>query len=108
MSIVAHQPIEALRRLYRTGFQSDFLDTTLRKAIAQQVERDQVDLVQTEQRLAAFEELYGMDSDEFWRRYRAGRMDDSADYVEWNVTCKMRQRLLARLKILRGESDENQ
>jgi hypothetical protein len=50
-----------------------------------------------------------MDSDEFWRRYRAGRMDDSADYVEWNVTCKMRQRLLARLKILRGDKgDENQ
>ena len=44
-----------------------------------------------------------LDSDVFWQQYQAGQMDDSADYVEWNVVCKMRERLLSRLETLRGK-----
>ncbi len=29
-------------------------------------------------------------------------MADSADFMEWNVFCKMRERIRARLHILRG------
>jgi hypothetical protein len=107
MSVLAPQPIDTLERLYRTGFQSEFLDTALRKVVARQIERDQADLVHIEDVLADLEQRYGLDSDEFWRRYQAGQMDDSADYVEWNVACKMRQRLLARLKILQGKEQDD-
>ncbi|UCC62945.1 MAG: hypothetical protein JSV36_19710 [Anaerolineae bacterium] len=104
MSVSVSQPIEALERLYRTGFQSSFLDSALRKVVARQIERDQADLAHIEQVLTDFEGQYGLDSDEFWRRYQAGQTDDSADFVEWNVACKMRQRLLSRLEILKGDS----
>jgi len=30
-------------------------------------------------------------------------MPDEADFMEWNAFCKMRQRLVERLRILRGE-----
>jgi len=102
MSVFAPQPIETLGRLYRTGFQSDFLDTALRKVVARQIERDQADLAHIEDALTDLEQRYGLDSNEFWQRYLAGQMDDSADYVEWNVACKMRRRLLARLKFSRA------
>lgn len=46
-----------------------------------------------EQALAHYETQYGMTSDEFWRRYQAGQTEDSADFMEWNVLCKMKQRL---------------
>jgi hypothetical protein len=103
MSISVSQPFEALERLYRNGFQSDYLDTALRKVVARQIERDQADLADVEKALDAFAQRYSLGSDEFWQRYQAGQMNDSADYVEWNVAYKMRQRLLDRLMILQSK-----
>lgn len=59
-----------------------------------QVARDEADIQEVERMLAAFEARYQLTSDEFWRRYQAGEMGDSADFVEWNVLYKMRQRML--------------
>lgn len=45
-------------------------------------------------------------SDEFWQRFQAGQMADTADFMEWNVFCKMRQRIMARLNMLRSGQAE--
>ena len=39
--------------------------------------------------IAAFEEKYGMNSEEFNRRYEAGTLGDDMDYVEWSATIDM-------------------
>ncbi len=96
--------LERLEQLYAAGFHDAFLDNALRKVVAHQIARDEADSQQVERDMAAFEAQYRLSSDEFWRRYQAGEMGDSADFVEWNVLCKMRQRLLTRLGILRGDS----
>jgi len=33
--------------------------------------------------LAAYERKYGMTSADFYEKYLAGKMEDSADFVEW-------------------------
>ncbi len=41
------------------------------------------------QLIAKFEEKYGMNSEEFNRRYEAGTLGDDMDYVEWSATIDM-------------------
>ena len=102
----AQQSLQALARLYRAGFQSTYLDNILHRALRHQIERDRVDLARIEATLAQFEQTYGLASGEFWQRFQAGQMADTADFMEWNAFCKMRQRILSRLDILGGNGKD--
>lgn len=42
-----------------------------------------------EARLHELETRYGMTSDEFYCRYEAGELEDSADFMEWAAFCDM-------------------
>jgi hypothetical protein len=97
--------LDSLQALYDAGFQDPFLDSALQKILQRQIERDEADLNKIESEIARFEEQHSLNSEEFYREYQAGRMGDSAEFVEWNVFCKMRQRIEARLHILRREAD---
>lgn len=92
--------IDSLQALYAAGFQDTFLDNALRKIVEFQISQDEARLEEIHRELATFEHRFGMTSDEFWKRYQAGNMADDADLMEWNVFCKMRQRILNRLNIL--------
>ncbi len=94
--------VKRLEQLYSTGFQDAFLDEALRKIIDRQIARDEVDLEQVNKELAEFERRYNLTSAVFWSRFQAGQIDDTADFMEWNVFCKMRERLMTRLRILQG------
>ena len=97
------QDLRRLERFYNAGFQNRFLDAALRKIVSHQIERDETDLARVEVVLGEFEQRYSLSSSDFWQRYQAGQMPDEADFMEWNAFCKMRQRLVERLRILRGD-----
>jgi hypothetical protein len=42
-----------------------------------------------EQQIKAYEMQYQMSSDEFYRRFQAGELGDSADFFEWNAYYEM-------------------
>lgn len=100
----ATEDLERLQQLYASGFQDPFVENALRKIVSHQVARVEADLASVNATLAGFERQYSLTSDEFWRRFQAGEMEDSADFMEWNIFCKMKQRLIAHLSILRGEN----
>ena len=93
-----------LEQLYVAGLQDNFVDTALRKIIDRQVERDEADLAGLNRWLAEYETRFSMKSEEFWEKFKAGTMDDTADFMEWNALCRSRERLFTRLNILKGES----
>ncbi len=95
------QHVNRLQQLYQAGFQDTFLDTALSKIIGHQIQRDEADLREIETILSEFESQYGLTSSDFWQRYQAGQMDDTLDFMEWHVHCQARQRLQARLHILK-------
>ena len=101
MSAILEQ-IKSLERIYTEGYADSFLDRSLQKIVAYQLARDQADLAVLEQDLNALEEEYGMDSEEFHRRYSEGELSDDVDFMEWNALYKMYTRLWARLDILQG------
>ena len=103
-SVALHR-LSRLQELYTAGFQNTFLDNALRKIVDRQIARDEADLRRVNDALTQFERQYEITSYEFWRRFQAGEMPDTPDFMEWNVCCKMRQRITSRLRILRGDSD---
>ena len=42
------------------------------------------DVVELQNRLRAFEQEYRLTTEEFYRRYEAGQLGDSADFMEWS------------------------
>jgi len=96
--------IDNLRLLYSQGFENNFLTSALEKIIYYQIHQDETDLQRVEETLREFESQYQMTSEEFWRRFQSGTCEDTADFIEWNALCKARQRLLARLNILKANS----
>ena len=105
-SVLLHN-LDNLKRLCANGFQSNFLDSALRRIIERQIAQDETDLLRASDGLVEFESQYGLSSEEFWRRFQAGEMNDTADYMEWNILSKAHQRITARLRILKGdEADE--
>lgn len=95
--------IDRLELLYKGGFQNNFLDNALRKVINRQIARDEADLEEIRQSLTEFESQYGLSSTDFWERFKAGEMTDTADFMEWNAFCKMEHRISKRLRILQDD-----
>ena len=95
---------QRLEQLYAAGLHDSYIDTALRKIIARQIERDEADLAQLDQWLAQYEAQYSMKSEVFWSRFKNGKSEDTADSMEWNALCRSRERLLARLDLLRGKN----
>ena len=54
-------------------------------------------LSELEMRLKAFEQLYQMQSEDFYRRFQQGQLGDSADFFEWSAVYAMHQSVGERL-----------
>jgi len=94
--------IQNLARLYRSGYHSSTVDTTIDKLLTMEGAKAQRELLDLEERLRVFERQYQLSSDEFQRRFRAGEMGDSADMFEWSAFYQMRTSVRERLAMLRG------
>lgn len=93
--------LRVLERLYRQGVWSEVFDRTIDKLLAIEVEQALAEKADLEKRLATYEAQYGMNSTDFYRRFRAGELGDEIDFVEWSVFYEMYQALLERLEVLR-------
>jgi hypothetical protein len=57
-------------------------------------------LERTKQRLQAFEERYGLTSEDFERRLETGEIEESLDFIEWAGEINTYQHLDAQRKVL--------
>lgn len=84
------------------------LDPVVELTIEKLLKREASRMDELRQRLLqqkqAFEEKYGLDSDEFRRRYETGTMGDEMDYVEWSATLDMLAGIENRLMLLQQDT----
>jgi hypothetical protein len=59
------------------------LKPLLESAIQSELRLLDLGLARTTERLRAFETQYGFTSEEFTRRFEAGEVDESLDFIEW-------------------------
>ena len=95
--------IQNLEQLYRSGYHSSTVDTTIDKLLMIESAKAQRESLELEERLRAFEEQYQLSSDEFFQRFRAGEMGDSADMFEWSAFYQMWVSVRQRLATLQDE-----
>ncbi len=98
--------LQSLIRLYDEGYRSAVVDRAVDKLVALEVEQTQADLQRLGARLQAYEELHGMSSEVFYRRFRSGELGDDADFVEWSAFWDMHQAAMHRLDELVKQTDE--
>ncbi len=92
--------LQSLEQLYENGFHDPVTDMALRKVAQSQFRRDQMVLRDLEADLARFERRYGYSSADFFRRWQAGEMPDTADFMDWNALFQMTQEIRHRLSLL--------
>jgi hypothetical protein len=80
------------------------IDPVMELTIEKLLKREASRMDELKQRLlrqkTEFEEEYGLDSEEFCRRYEKGAMGDDMDYVEWSATVDMLAGVEKRLSLL--------
>ena len=59
------------------------LKPLIESAIRTELRMLELGLERTSERLRAFEEQYGLTSEEFERRFEAGEVEESLDFIEW-------------------------
>lgn len=92
--------LEKLIHLYAAGQTSDFLDRVLDKVFAQEAADAQEAVARLDADIAIYEAQYGMTSDDFHRRFKAGELGDQMDFIEWGSLIMMRDDLHQRLEVL--------
>jgi hypothetical protein len=84
------------------------IDPVVELAIEKLLKREASRMDELKQRLlrqkAEFEEKYGLNSEEFCRRYEKGMMGDDMDYVEWSATVDMLAGIERRLSLLQQKA----
>jgi hypothetical protein len=101
-------PLDALRnleQLYQRGFRDAITDAALLRVASSQAARDEVVLRDLERDLSELEQQYKMSSEEFFQRWQAGEMADTADFMDWNALYQMAREVRERLDLLRGETE---
>ncbi len=93
-----------LEQLYAHGFRDTLTDAALLRVASSQAARDQVVLRDLERDLNDLELQYEMSLDEFFQRWQAGEMADTADFMDWNALYRMVCEVRERLELLRGET----
>jgi len=101
-------PLVALRnleQLYERGFRDRLTDTALLRVASSQAARDEAVLRDLERDLSDLELEYDMPSEEFFQRWQAGEIADTADFMDWNALYQMACEVRERLELLRGEAE---
>jgi len=78
------------------------LKPLIESALRAELRMLELSLQRTSQRLRAFEVQYGLTSEEFERRFNAGEVEESLDFIEWAGEIKTYRLLDAHRQALQG------
>jgi hypothetical protein len=78
------------------------LKPLIESALRSELRMLDLSLQRTSERLRAFEEQYGMTSEEFERRFNSAQLEESLDFIEWAGEIKTYRLLEARRQALQG------
>jgi hypothetical protein len=94
--------LKVLEALSQQGGYSDILASSLRKIIHQEREHIQQQIRELETDLQVFEQQYQLSSAEFYQQFKAGKLGDETNFVEWSAFYQMWSDLQARLALLQS------
>lgn len=101
--------LEKVRRLEKylslnSSAVDNVLDTAIDKLLTYEISRLLELKARLTDQLEKFEDIYGMNSDNFYNRYEKGKMGDNMDFIEWASTVEMLNNAEKQLLLLKKES----
>ncbi len=97
--------LKSFEALFRQGYKSQVIDQTLDKLVGLELAKAKRELNEIEARISDFEIKYNMQSQDFARKFHAGSVDDSADFMEWISFIDMQTVILDRIQSLDSISE---
>ncbi|MFM7367172.1 MAG: hypothetical protein ACKO2Z_05060, partial [Sphaerospermopsis kisseleviana] len=94
--------LKVLETLSQQGGYSDILASSLRNIIHQEREHIQQQIRELESDLQVFEQRYQLSSVEFYQQFKAGKLGDEVDFVEWSAFYRMWSDLQSRLALIQS------
>ena len=68
------------------------------------LQKEEEDLAEVTGKLRHYEVKYGMPSSTFHDNFHSGKSGDDEDFFAWDALLEMRDRITARIKLLKGSS----
>lgn len=96
--------LQRLIQIYETGQVSELMDRVVDKVLAQEEAETRVAIQRLDDDIENYAGQYGMPSDNFYEQFRAGKLGDTMDFVEWSSLIQMREDLRQRLAVLAGNA----
>jgi len=94
--------IKGLEEIFKKNLYDDYLHTALSKIISYEIEKTVKEVKDLETELVSYESKFNMQSEEFYKKYSTGELDDSSDFFEWAALYQMYQRSVERLTLLKS------
>ena len=88
-----------LAELYEKKQVSSLTAQTLNKAVEYEASQSQAQLTEIEKVLSDYEKQFNISTVEFFKRYEAGKTDDSGESMEWASLAQMAESIRKRLAL---------
>src|SRR5262245_56873155 len=69
----------------------EVLEATISKLLHYELEKLKDRQIHIREKLTAFEEKYGLKTEEFFQQFRKGSLGDELDFFEWSALAEMEQ-----------------
>ncbi len=95
--------IRGLEQIFEKNLSDEYLQKAISKIISYEIAKTTQELEELKKELKKYEEQFKMRSEDFFSKFSAGELGDSADFFEWSALYKMYLRASERLNILKSE-----
>lgn len=79
-------------------FEKKYIASTINKMFKMELSMVKRELKQVEKTLSDFEKHHKMSSDEFYKKFSAGKLGDDREYIKWYAYKDTHNKLMDRLK----------
>lgn len=93
--------IKGLEQLFEKNLSDEYLQKAISKVISYEIAKTIEESNELSAELKIYEQRLGMTSEDFFRKFNAGELGDSADFFEWSALYQMYLRASERLNILK-------
>jgi hypothetical protein len=92
--------LQVLETISKQGYYSENLAISLNKILIEEFKTIQQQIKEIKIDLDNFEQQYDIPSETFYQKFKAGKLGDSMDFIEWSASYQMYCSLQEKLNIL--------
>lgn len=95
--------IKGLQQVFEKDLSDEYLNKAISKIISYEIAKTTEELEDLKAEIKGYEAQFQMTSEDFFIKFSAGELGDSADFFEWSALYQMYLRASERLKILKSK-----